>query len=408
MNLTDTHRSIPDGKSRYLILGLSSVNFFTLGVIVAAIGPALDELTLQTGSSLTAIGGIFMAISLGALVAQLVGGQLVDRAGPRRLLPAAMLLMSVGAFGITQARALWVCLLCAGVSGLGQGMVHIASHVMISGLFADKRAAALNFMNVFFGVGAFAGPALAGLTLREFHTALPSILAGAGFVLLFIPLALAWLPREAGKHIPTEEMRGEMLTQGNPYTSLRLWLFGTILLLYVGIEIGMGGWSSTYLQRTVQVPPETGAAVTSGFWLALTVGRVVATFLGTRISARVLLGSSLLTTIAGCLLLGLGYGGLEGSVAGILLLGFGYGPIFPTTIALVTTTFQHAAGRATGVVVAMGSTGGMLLPWLLGALIEGVGAGVTPWLALAVGVGMLACAVGVTQLGKRKRGAEYN
>lgn len=373
-------------SSKYLTLGLSCANFFTLGVIVAAMGPALAELAAQTSSSLVAVGGIFTAVFLGALATQVFGGPLVDRLGPRRLLPVALVLMGVGALGVTQARTLWVCLGCAAISGLGQGMVDVATHVMISGLFANRRASALNLLNVFFGAGAFSGPALAGLTLRQFHTALPAIGVGAGLGLLLALPALVWMPRE-----PLAE-GAEHPAQGSPYASPRLWWLAGLVLLYVGIENGVGGWASTYMQRTANALPETGAALTSGFWLALAVGRVAATYLGTRISAHRLLVGSLLVALTGSGLLWLTFGSLEGSTAGLLLLGFGFGPIFPTTIALTTSAFSRAAGRATSVVVALGSLGGMALPWLQGALIESSGPASTPRLVLVVGLGMLFCA----------------
>ena len=385
------HRDVP--IHRNLSLALSSANFFTLGVIVASSGPALDEFSLQTGSNLAAVGGVFTAIFLGALAAQVFGAPLVDRLSPRRLLPFAMLLMGLGALGLTQARALWLYLLLAGISGLGQGMVDIASHVMVSRLFAERRASALNLLNVFFGAGAFIGPAISGLTLRHFSTALPALWIGGGLGLILIPLAYYWLPGgRGGENSGAKHPAAGEVESATPYRSPQLWLFGAMLLLYVGMENGMGGWSSIYLQRTVNALPETGAALTSGFWLALALGRIAAIFVGARFSAQRLLAASLVVTLAGTLVLGLGSGSLAGSAAGLLLIGFGFGPIFPTTIALTTTTFAHVAGRATGAVVALGSLGGMIIPWLQGALILSVGPGITPWLALAFGLGMLASA----------------
>ncbi len=370
---------------RNYVLTLSSASFLALGLFTAAIGPALDELSAQTGSSLAAVGGVFTALFLGALASQVLGGSLIDRIGPRPMILGSMGVLGGAVLALTQAHALPLLLGLAAVAGLGHGMLDIATHVLVSGLFAEKRASALNLLNVFFGVGAFVSPALAGLTLNQLHTALPSLGLGGAVILLLLAPAFAWLPR-GQEHLPEED--GEN-GSANPYTSPRLWVLGALILLYVGIENGMGGWSSIYLQRTTQTLPEVGATVVSGFWLALTVGRIAATWLGTRLSGRTLLALSLLTALAGGLLLRVGYGAFGWSVAGILLLGFGFGPVFPTSISLVTAAFPRAGGKATGLVVAFGSLGGMVVPWLQGLLIESPGPGSTPWLAIAAGLGML-------------------
>ncbi len=63
-----------------------------------------------------------------------------------------------------------------------------------SGGTAHRSTAALNLVNVFFAVGAVAGPFVASLTLRWWGSALPALWLGA---LLFLPQL--WLaPRLAG------------------------------------------------------------------------------------------------------------------------------------------------------------------------------------------------------------------
>jgi fucose permease len=53
-----------------------------------------------------------------------------------------------------------------------------------------------------------------------------------------------------------------------------------------------------------------------------------------------------------------------------MLLGLCLGPIYPTAIAVTTARFDQATGAATSIVIAIGSLGGMLLPWLQGVLME--------------------------------------
>jgi fucose permease len=81
-----------------------------------------------------------------------------------------------------------------------------------------------------------------------------------------------------------------------------LWSLGFLCFIYVGSEATVGGWSTTYLKGTTSLSIEIAALATSGFWLALTGGRVVGALLGSRITAQSLLKLCLATSFMGCAL----------------------------------------------------------------------------------------------------------
>jgi fucose permease len=133
--------------------------------------------------------------------------------------------------------------------------------------------------------------------------------------------------------------------------------------------------------------------------LALTGGRVAGALLGARVAAGVLLHLSLAGALADAVLLAISPGNAALTVMAVILIGFCFGPIFPTALSIVTATFRRAPGTAVSVVVAMGSLGGMLLPWAQGALLESrgpaasvvlVAAGTLAMLMLDVGRGLIA------------------
>jgi fucose permease len=375
-------------------MGASCVSFFALGVITAALGPALPDLAANSSSSLATIGVVFTALFLGGLVAQLLAGPLNDRLGQRPVLLAGVMLLALGTCGIAASRTLSLTLAGAVVAGLGHGAIDVSTNVLIAEVFAARSAAALNLLNVFFGVGAVAGPAIAGLTLRAWGTALPALWIGAGLMAAQAPIIplLATPPRapQHGEH----SGRGTALLRAP-----LLWALGALLLVYVGTETGMGGWTTTYLERTTTIGTAAAALITAGFWLALTGGRVVGAAFGARIAANTLLLLSLCGSLAGAVLLALSIGSATLTTLAVIAIGVCFGPIFPTALAIVTSTFRRAPGTAASVAVAMGSLGGMLLPWLQGALLEHSGpaasvlliaTGALAMLALDVGRGMLA------------------
>ncbi|GAP15609.1 fucose permease [Longilinea arvoryzae] len=378
------------------ILSLACASFFGLGVITAAVGPSLPNLAGNTASTLSAVGSLFTALFFGALAAQSFTGLLLDRLGPRWLILSGLLVMGTGILGVSLARSLPLALACAAFAGFGHGIIDVVMNVSISDLFPQKRASVLNLLNVFYGIGAFIAPAVAGYFLRLSNNSLPALQLGAGLELALIPLSV-WLFRA-----PTFARSTAQSAQSSQslLRSPALWLLGMLLLLYVGTENAAGGWVSTYLQQTTFLAAATAALGASGFWLALTIGRVVGTILGARWQARSLLAASLGVAFCGGLLISLSTGHVALSVLGFLLLGFGFGPVFPTTLAITTAAFSQSSGAAASLVVAMGSIGGMIIPWLQGILLENSGPRAGALLLPLGGLLMLGCTAAI----RRARG----
>jgi fucose permease len=103
----------------------------------------------------------------------------------------------------------------------------------------------------------------------------------------------------------------------------------------------------------------------------------------------------------------LGVGNLAITLPALALMGISFGPIYPTMLSVVANLFPLAAGRAASLVMAVSGAGGILIPWLLGVLIEGQGA----WsfaLAAAVGALIMLALYGVVVLLTRRRSPVAN
>jgi fucose permease len=241
----------------------------------------------------------------------------------------------------------------------------------------------LNFLHLFFGLGSVGGPLLVSLALGRWLTGLPALW-------LAVILLVAISPFVARVRVPSLAHASQDAAKANRlYHSPVLWSFALLLLLYVGLETGMGGWTTTYLGQTAGMPVQTAALVTAGFWLALTGGRLLVAVGGAHWRGGLVLAVDLSGAVLAAALLVLGADSRVVSIAAIFAVGLAYGSIYPTVVSVVTGIFRESPGKATSVLAASGSVGGMMLPWMQGVLLQYRGPTSTPLWILAGNTAML-------------------
>lgn len=64
------------------------------------------------------------------------------------------------------------------------------------------------------------------------------------------------------------------------------WIATFFLLLYMGVEVGLGGWVVTFMLKVRHASPFASGMSATGFWLGMTVGRVALGFVTPRIGEK--------------------------------------------------------------------------------------------------------------------------
>jgi fucose permease len=372
---------IPSATTRRT-LALACVVFLSAGVTLSGVGPTLPLLALHIGQDIAVLGGLFTAISLGIILTQVGAGLASAQFGQRFVLAAGMLLMGSGAIGVTFGRSLAALLAGALLLGIGFGGILAAGNVLVGQLFPTRSAAALNGVNLFFGVGSMLGPAIAGLAGLRLGTPQTAVWVGAGLLLALMPIVSIYAARPTTQAV-------KQPAQERPQQPNTGWMLGLLLLIYIGTEVGFSGWLTVYLISGRRLAPATAALIVSGFWLALTLGRTLGAVLGLRLTPARLLTISLLGMLIGAILLVLGVADRVTSIAGVLCLGLSCGPVFPTVLAIVATTARNSAAT-TSLVLAIGNGGGLIVPVLLGVLLARYGPSAAAGLVLGAAIAMLA------------------
>jgi MFS transporter, FHS family, Na+ dependent glucose transporter 1 len=358
--------------------------FISIGLAAAILGPTLPGLAENTGTALSSMGFLFTARSFGYLIGATLGGRLYDRLPGHRLMGIMIAGIAVTMALTPVMNQLWLLTAVLLLMGLVESLVDIGGNTLIVWLYRDRVGPYMNALHFFFGVGAFLSPIFVAQALL--HT---DGITWAYWLLalLILPMALFIAPQTSPAPIATDETQ--------PNGKRDHWLVGLIILfffLYVGMEIGFGGWIFTYAV-TLNLATETVAAyINSAFWGALTVGRLLSIPIAAYLRPRTILLLDLLGALFSISLLLIWPHSSVVVWAASIGVGLSLASIFPTTLSLAERNMP-ITGQTTGLFFVGASVGAMTMPWLMGVLLEKISPQAIIWfilLDIVVSIGVVA------------------
>jgi fucose permease len=164
------------------------------------------------------------------------------------------------------------------------------------------------------------------------------------------------------------------------------WCCAAFFLADVGVETAISGWIVSFMLRSRSATPYLAGLSSSGFWAGMAVGRLALGPLTDRIGVRrATVLYFILAVLTEILFVVLPHTIV--SVVLMVILGFLMGPLFPSGVIVLTQLLPkelHVA--AVSFVASLGQVGGALLPFGIGAVVEGMGIGVFKYAILVQSV----------------------
>jgi FHS family Na+ dependent glucose MFS transporter 1 len=344
--------------------------FVGIGMVSASLGPTLSGLADQTRTTLSAISILLAARPAGYLLGSLLSGRLYDRLSGHPIMAAAILLSALGMMVTPLSLALWLLIAVMVVLGLMEGAIDVGGNTLIVWTYGAAVGPFMNGLHFMFGLGAFLAPIIIAQAMRlggdlpGAYWALAALIAPAAFWLWRVPSPAAHTPARSEQ-------------SGRTDFSL-VALLAVFFFLYVGSEGSFGAWVFTYAKTLGLADATMAAYLTSAFWGALTVGRLLSIPLAARMRPRQILTLNL---IGGLISLGLVLL-WPGSAVMVWVCavgaGFSMASTFPTLLTFAERRLT-ITGQITSFFFVGASLGGITLPWLIGQLFERIG----PWVTMA-------------------------
>lgn len=356
-------------SSRRAITALCFVGLMVDAISATILGTALPFIGGEFQLTLAMMGALAGAWNLGYLFT-VVGGSLSDRYGEVAVLTLSFVLLFVPIGLMAMANNYLICYALLIVAGVGGAFVEASVNPLLSNMYPEKRGMALNILHVFWGIGAFIGPALAGLTISSLQNwrVVYSISA-----VLYIPLILVSIRLLKRNTVePSGSRRRAINSTSFGFRVLKsrvLVLLTFAGFFYFGSELGVNAWLPSFLMMDKSFPLTLASFSTSLFWASMGFGRLIFAGVVDRVGYR---KTMLTCSLFGALSIFLGTV-LEHSAAIVVswcIAGFSLAPILPTILAWASSMFPRSAGVASGAIFSIGITGAVLSPWIVGVASE--------------------------------------
>ena len=408
---------------------IAFVGIFLYGLLAALPGSVLP--TLERNRFLpndSAIGTFLLINAVGAVLAYLVSGPLIDRIGKKFALSFGTLLVVVSMLGfglivtsVHPTAALIYIFITSFILGLGANAIVAAGHALVADVAANWRNSALNLLDICFGLGLASLPLVVQALQRRGGLGLIFWSLGLLALLIFVFVLTSRMPQSAHSEAV------EIGNAGQLFKNPSFLLLAFALFMYVGAEVSVGKWVVTFMQRdpailasqgvdeaTLRLLNSTATESVSRFFEADSVGYAIATYSYTTLTlfAMALLVGRLISSIllvvfrfnsfvlmtvgslltAVSLLIAFNSTSAVTVRVGLIAAGFGMGPIFPTSVGLASAMMPKLAGTAMSLVMGVGFAGLLVIPPAVGYVSSAVGGptgNVRSGLAVVIGASII-------------------
>ena len=231
---------VPLSRTRLLVAACAGMFIFGIALVLLGTLFGLPEMRARLQvTDMVRQGNLQTLLLFGVFLATVIAGPMIDRFGNKLTLALSALLATVALLGFALVGGYRAAQTFGFILGIGGGGLNMAGNVLVSDIFREDRAARLNLVAVFFGVGALFIP-LAAAAVGPGHIVAVMVAAAvisAACTVCYLVLRFP-PPRQASGF--------SVLQAGRVVRFPGVLLFAFLLFFESGNEAAMIGWTSTW------------------------------------------------------------------------------------------------------------------------------------------------------------------
>lgn len=365
-------------------------SFVIMGMNDATYGAIIPYLEDYYGLSYTIVSLVFLSPFVGYNVAAILNNTIHLKFGQRGVAFIGPLCHVIAYVVIAVHPPYPVLVVVFILAGLGNGLEDSGWNAWI-GAMANANEV-LGFLHGCYGLGATIAPLIATTLITK--AGLPwyywyYFMIGFAVLELATSLHAFWSATGAAfrdAHPRTTDEGGSRLREATlraPAARIT-WLGALFLLGYVGVEVALGGWIVTFMIQVRHGAAFASGMTATGFWLGITIGRLILGFVTPRIGEKLAIAIYLPIAMGLQLLFWL-VPQFYVSVVAVALQGFFLGPMFPAVMVACTKLLpKHLHVSSIGFAAAFGGSGGALFPFVVGVIAQAKGVQVLQPIVIAL------------------------
>ncbi len=361
---------------------ISCIVFAIGGLNAGALGVVWIYVQADFSVTLSALGALVSAATVGRTIISAVSGPIIGRFGIANAMLGGVSLSAISMLGFALAPAWPLFMLAAACTGFGSGIMGVGLNAFAAVNFSARH---MNWLHGSFGIGSTIGPFIVtiivldlGIDWRWIYL-LFTALRGLMFLLFFFTRR-EWRISEA----KTQGGRAAQATFGQTLRLPIIWLMVGAWIMATGNELVAGQFANSFLIETRAFDPKVAGAWVSVYWASLTVSRFFVGFIITRVKNGSFLRFNTISIMVGAALLGLNISPAA-SLIGLAIVGFSIGPFAPLMASDTPPRVGSAhLANAMGLQFTGASLGMAFLPWLGGILAESLGLEIIPLFVFAI------------------------
>jgi len=317
---------------------------------------------------------LYVSSFVGFIVAGLLNVWLADKFGFGKIVVMGSCCQLIAAILESTGPPFPVFALAFAFNGFGGALLNAQLNTLIASM--PDSAPKLGILHMSYGVGAFLSPfaatQFAQMPRWSLGYVVQAVFALTGVLVYIVVFRFKAEDQILGAWIdgPAEPIEGSKIKQIFRLSTVHVLAF--FVLVYVGLEVTLGGWIVTYLVQVRGGGPSSGYA-SSGFFGGLALGRVLLLWVNKKLgTSRVIYIYS--TLVIALLMIVWFVPSVIGDAIAAALIGLLLGPFFPLIIGVSRQILPRGLlAGAIGWIGSFGQAGSALFPFITGALAQKYG-----------------------------------